>query len=95
MWRNWKNLERRLTDLVDKKFGNAMKTVCDEVEKTYAAVVAVENTTGKPKRFKNDNSKYHNTNKCIRIQGILEDPTKTKGEILSQQKMNVTICSIR
>ena len=59
-----------------------MKTTCD-VEKTYAAVVAVETATGKPKRVQNDeNSKCHNTNKCIRIQGIPEDLNNTKGENL-------------
>ena len=37
----------------------------------------------KLKGVKNDeNSKSHNINKCIRIQGIPEDPNKTKGENL-------------
>ena len=40
-----KNMERRLTDLADKKNGNATKWMCQKVEKTYAAVVAVETTT--------------------------------------------------
>ena len=40
-----KSMERRLTDLVDQKIGNAMKTTCDKVEKTYSAVVAAETTT--------------------------------------------------
>ena len=76
-----KNMERRLTDLVDEKIGNATKMTCDKVEKTYAAVVAVETTSGKPKGVKIDeNSKSHNINKCVRIQGIPEDPNKTKGE---------------
>ena len=76
-------MERRLTDLVDEKIGNATKMTCDKVEKTYAAVVAVETTSGKPKGVKTDeNSNSHNINKCIRIQGIPEDPNKTKGEIL-------------
>ena len=35
-----KNMEKRLTDLVDSKIGEAMTTACDKVEKTYAAVVA-------------------------------------------------------
>ena len=78
-----KNMERRLTDLVDEKIGNVTKMTCDKVEKTYAAVVAVEATSGKPKGVKTDvNSKSHNINKCIRIQGIPEDPNKTKGENL-------------
>ena len=76
-------MERRLTDLVDEKIGNATKMTCNKVEKIYAAVVAVETTSGKPKGVKTDeNSKSHNINKCIRIQGIPEDPNKTKGENL-------------
>ena len=40
-----KNMEKRMTDIVDQKFGEAMKTTCEKVEKTYAAVVALENST--------------------------------------------------
>ena len=76
-------MERRLTDLVEEKIGNATKTTCDKVEKTYTAVVAVETTSGKTKGVKTDeNSKSHNINKCIRIQEIPEDPKETKGENL-------------
>ena len=76
------NIERRLTDLVVEKIGNATKMTCDKVEKTYAAVVAVETTSEKPRGVKTDeNSKSHNINKCVRIKGIPEDPNKTKGEI--------------
>ena len=76
-----RNMERRLTDLVDEKIGNATKMTCDKVGKTYAAVVAVETTSRKPKGVKTDeDSKSHNINKCIRIQGIPEDPNETKGE---------------
>ena len=58
---------------MDEKIGNATKMTCDKVEKTNAAVVAVENTSGKSKRVKTDeNSKSYNINKCIRIQGITE-----------------------
>ena len=54
-----------------------------KLKKTYPAVVAVETTSEKPKGFKTDeNSKRHNINKCIRIQGIPEDPNKTKRENL-------------
>ena len=78
-----KNMERRLTDLVDEKIGNATKMTCDNVEKTYAAVVAVETTSGKPIGVKTDeNSKSHNIKKCIRIQGIPDDPNKTNEENL-------------
>ena len=78
-----KNMEKRLTDLVDEKIGNATKMTCDKVKKTYAAAVAVETTSGNPKGVKADeNSKSHNINKFIRIRGIPEDPNKTKGENL-------------
>ena len=78
-----KKMETRLTDLVDEKIGNATKMTCDKVEKTYAAVVAVETTSGKPKGVKTDeNSKSHDINKCIKIQRIPEDPNKTKRENL-------------
>ena len=91
-----KNMERRLKDLVDEKIGNARKISCDKVKKTYAAVVAVETTSEKLKGVKTDeNSKSHNINKSIRLQGIPVDPNKTKGEILSQQTMKLAICSIR
>ena len=83
-------------NFVDEKIGNDTHATCDNVEKTYAAVVDVETTTGKIKGDKIDeNSKSHNINKCIRIQGIPEDPNITKGEILSQQSMKLTICLIR
>ena len=39
-----KNMEKRLTELVDKKIETAIKTTCDKVDKTYAAVVSVEST---------------------------------------------------
>ena len=69
---------------MDEKIRNA---TCDKVEKTYAAVVAVESNSGKPKEVKTDeNSKSHNINECIRIQGIPEDPNKTKGENLVSTK---------
>ena len=76
-----KNIERRLTDSVVEKIGNATEMTCDKVEKTYAAVVAVETTSEKPRGVKtNENSKSHNINKCIKIKGIPEDLIKTKGE---------------
>ena len=81
---------------MDEKIGNATKMTCDKVDKPYAVVVAVETTSGKAKGVKTDeNSKSHNMNNCIRIQGIPEDPNKTKGEILSRQTMKLTICSTR
>ena len=34
-----KNMEKRLTELVDKKIETAIKKTCEKVDKTYAAVV--------------------------------------------------------
>ena len=33
VWEKLKNTERRLTDLVEEKIGNATKMTCDKVEK--------------------------------------------------------------
>ena len=50
-------------------------------KKTYAAVFAVETTTVNLKTDKIDeNRKSHDINKSIRIEGIPEDPNKTKKE---------------
>ena len=76
-----KNMEKRLTELVDSKIGEAMTTTCDKVEKTYAAVVAVDKTTsGKTKGAQNAEAQKsnHNINQSFRIQGLKEDPSKSK-----------------
>ena len=39
-----KNMEKRLTKLVDKKIETAIKTTCEKVDKRYAAVISVEST---------------------------------------------------
>ena len=78
-----KNMEKRLTDLVNSKIGEAMTTTCDKEEKTYAAVVAVDKTTrGKPKGAQNAEAQKsnHNINQSFRIQGLKEDPSKSKAE---------------
>ena len=59
---NLKNMEKRLTDLVDSKIGEALTTNCDKMEKTYAAVVAVDKTTsGNSKGAKNAEAQSHIT----------------------------------
>ena len=80
-----------------RKLGILQKRRVTNLKKKYAAVVAVETTTGKPKGVKNDeNSKNHIIDKCIRIQGIPEDPNKTKGENLfpTNDEVNDLLCSI-
>ena len=62
------------------------KTTCDKPEKTYAALVAVETTTRQHKvRKQDENMKTHLINKSLgKIQGIPDNPNKTKGENLVQ-----------
>ena len=77
-----KNMEKRLTDLVDSTIGEAMAITCDKVEKIYAAVVAMDKTTcGKPKgaqKVENQKSN-HKINQSLRIQVLT---------ILSQRTLN-------
>ena len=67
-------MERRLTDLVDQKIGNAMKTTCDKVEKIYSAVVAAETTTrinqAQTTQHAARSNSDHNINQSFRIQGV-------------------------
>ena len=81
-----KNMEKRLTDLVDQKVVEAMKTTCEKVEETYAAVVAAEKSTETSKTnasHKVGKGKLnHNISQSLRIQGVREDPSKSKGENL-------------
>ena len=78
-----KNMERQLMDLLYGKFEMLRKQRVTNLKKTYAAVVAVEITEGKPKGGKKDeNSRNYNVLKRIRIQGIPEDPNKKKAENL-------------
>lgn len=85
-----KSMETRLTDLVDQKIGNAMETTCEKVEKTYAAVIAVDKTTEKTVKKDNKEQSNHSINKCFRIQGVPEDPKKTKGENMVPTNEKVT-----
>ena len=60
-----------------------MTTTCDKVEKTYAAVVAVDKTTGaKPKGAQKAEAQKlnHNINQSFRIQVLREDPSKSKAK---------------
>ena len=79
-------MEKRLTDLVDQKVGEAMKTTCKKVEKTYAAVVAVEKSTEtgntNASHKVNKGKTNHNISQSLRSQGVPEDPSKSKGENL-------------
>ena len=78
------NMEKRLTALVDKKVENATKTTCEKLEKSFADVLSVKLVKdmkaqpGAGKEVKHE--VYHNIIKNFRIQGIREDPEKSKGE---------------
>ena len=81
-----RNMQKKLTDLVNQKFGEAMKTTCEKVEEIYAAVVAVKTSreTGNSSSSQKVNKGETNQNisQWLRIQGIPEDPSKSKGENL-------------
>ena len=78
------NMEKRLTALVDEKVENATKTTCEKLEKSYADVLSVKPVKdmkaqpGAGKEVKQEI--HHNINKSFRIQGIREDPEKSKCE---------------
>ena len=79
-----KRMEKRLMALVDEKVENAAKTTCEKLEKSYADVLSVKpvksmkTKTGAGKEVKHEI--HHIINKSFRIQGIREDPEKSKGE---------------
>ena len=80
-----KNMEKRLTELVDKKIETAIKTTCEKVDKTYAAVVSVESTQETDRKLGKLIKKekgVDNIKQSFRIQGIPEDHNKTKAENL-------------
>ena len=88
------NMEKRLTALVDEKVENATKTTCEKLEKSYADVLSVKPVKdvkaqpGAGKEVKQEI--HHNINKSFRIQGIREDPEKSKGEnfVLTTEKVH-------
>ena len=79
-----KNIDMILTDLVEQKIGNATNSTYEKVEQTYAAVVAVEKFTVSMQGKAEYKAEYilNDISQSFRIQGIPEDPTKTKGENL-------------
>ena len=74
------NMENRLTQIVEKKIDEALRNTCEKVEKTYSTVLTGNNKNAVPKEQQNRTN--HNINQCIRIQGIAEDPQKSKAENL-------------
>ena len=77
---------------MDQKVGEAITTTCEKVDRTYAAVVAVE----KPTETGNTDASHEvNKGKKSKRQpklaksGVPEDPSKSKGESLVPKKSNL------
>ncbi len=81
-------MEKRKTELVDEKIDQALKTTCEKVEKTYCQVATEdskkEGPQNQPSRISKaaKNTNDLNIQQSFRIQGIPEDPKKSKGENL-------------
>ena len=78
------NMEQRLTEIVDRKIDEALKNTCEKVEKTYSSVLSTNLKTEKAKIDESQTkpSPRHNIHQSFRIQGIREDPAKSKAENL-------------
>ena len=83
------NMEKRLTALVDEKSKTLQKLHANNWKKSYADVLSVKPVKdmkiqpGAGKEIKHDI--HHNINERFRIQGITEDPEKSKGENFAPQ----------
>ena len=76
-------MEERITAVVDTRVDNAIKTTCKKLDKSYAEAVAVQlrNIGATSKAHSREPPDLdHNIRKSIRIQGVLEDPDKSKAE---------------
>ena len=77
-------MEERITAVVDTRVDNAIKTICENVDKSYAEYVAVQTrnvgATSKS-HAKEPPDLDHNIRKSIQIQGSAEEPDKAKAEI--------------
>ena len=79
-----KNMEKRLTELVDKKTETAIKTTCEKVDKTYAAVESTQETDRKLGKLRKRKAST-TSNKVSEYKGSLKIITKQKLKILSPQ----------
>ena len=76
-------MEERISAVVDTRVDNAIKTTCEKVDKSYAEAVAVQprNVGATSKAHSKEQPDLdHNIRKSIRIQGVPEDPDKSKAE---------------
>ena len=74
-------VEERITAVVDTRVDNAIKITCEKVDKSYAEAVAVQprNVGARSKAHsKEPPDLHHNIRKTIQIQGVPEDPDKSK-----------------
>ena len=79
-------METQLTACVDAKMDNAIKTKCDKVDKSYGAVMAVQQietgNTHTQATTKTMSDMDLNIQKTVRIQGVTEELEKSKVENL-------------
>ena len=91
-------LKTSLTELIETKVEEAMKTTSANVEDTYAKVVARSITKKNEKSNSKNDDKYddHNIKKSFRLQGIPEDVEKSRGENLvpTTKKVNNVLKTI-
>ena len=80
-----KTMEARISNLVGDKVEQAFKSTCKKMEKSYSKVVATNIPKGTNQVKSKKEAQYgieHNVAKSFRIQGIKEDPGKTRQENL-------------
>ena len=76
-------MEERIIAVVNTRVDNDIKTTCEKVDKSYAKAVAVHprNVGATSKAHSKEPPDFdHNIRKNIRIQGVPEDPNKSKAE---------------
>ena len=76
-------MEERITAVIDTRVDNDIKITCPKVHKCYAEAVAIQprNVSATSKAHtKEPPDLDHNIRNSIRIQGIPEDPDKSKAE---------------
>ena len=77
-----KNVEKMVTDLVDRKTDEALQTTCEKLEKTHVVAVKKSKETGitnASQRTHKGKPRY-NISESWWIQGVSEDPSKSAAE---------------
>ena len=89
-----KKMEEKMTQVVEKKVVEALKLTQDKVEKTYSSALDAKtqkcSSTVQPLKHPNDRYKFdHKISQSRRVQGVAEDPKKTKAGNLVPTTQNV------